>query len=370
MHDRRAADACRSRSGTAVTLLFVTSPAVLGIREAAARLRRAGQQGSDDRPGALAGEPLLVVDLDSEGDPGSLELPESLPYVVVGIGRDPVGGDALHVDVALTDSSSAPAPWVEVAGLDAGLSDLATGVVRSPMAAVTLVQVLRGGGRSRLGHELLLESLAYSSLQAGPEFGAWLAGRGLKAAPEGPSPDDVVLVERAGDRLDVTLNRPAVRNAYSAAMRDQLCAALAVAASDPSVTEVHLFGTGPDFCSGGDLDEFGTLPDPVTAHFVRIARSAAGLLAAVGDRVVAHLHGACVGAGIELPAFACRVAAAPDTRVRLPELAMGLIPGAGGTASLPRRIGRHRTAWMALTGGFVDAGVAQRWGLVDELDAG
>jgi enoyl-CoA hydratase/carnithine racemase len=53
--------------------------------------------------------------------------------------------------------------------------------------------------------------------------------------------------------------------------------------------------------------------------------------------------------------------------LQLPEVTMGLIPGAGGTASLPRRIGRHRTAWMALTGQFVDVVTAQQWGLVDEV---
>ncbi|MGB7052901.1 MAG: enoyl-CoA hydratase/isomerase family protein, partial [Acidimicrobiales bacterium] len=54
----------------------------------------------------------------------------------------------------------------------------------------------------------------------------------------------------------------------------------------------------------------------------------------------------------------------------LPEVAMGLVPGAGGTASLPRRIGRHRTAWLALTGYWLDAPVALRWGLVDEIASG
>ena len=70
------------------------------------------------------------------------------------------------------------------------------------------------------------------------------------------------------------------------------------------------------------------------------------LLAACAERVHAELHGTCLGAGIELPAFAGRVVAWPDTTFRLPEVAMGLVPGAGGTVSLPRRIGRQRTAWL------------------------
>ncbi len=171
----------------------------------------------------------------------------------------------------------------------------------------------------------------------------------------------------AGDDLHLILDRPHVRNALNAALRDALCEALAVAIVDASVASVHLSGRGPHFCSGGDLDEFGTAPDPVRAHLVRTSRSVAAAMAPVAARTVAHLHGACVGAGIEIAAAAGRVTATPDTRIRLPELAMGLIPGAGGTASLPRRIGRHRTAWLALTGSDLDAETAHQWGLVDEI---
>ena len=67
------------------------------------------------------------------------------------------------------------------------------------------------------------------------------------------------------------------------------------------------------------------------------------------------MHGACIGAGVELPAFAARVVAHPDTTFTLPELAFGLVPGAGGTASLPPRIGRQRTAQLALTAEPIDA---------------
>ncbi|WP_262401328.1 enoyl-CoA hydratase/isomerase family protein [Actinomadura sp. CNU-125] len=76
-----------------------------------------------------------------------------------------------------------------------------------------------------------------------------------------------------------------------------------------------------------------------------------------------------MGAGVELPAFAGRVVARPDAVFRLPEIAMGLIPGAGGTVSLPRRIGRHRTLYMALTGEAIGADTALAWGLVDEIAA-
>jgi enoyl-CoA hydratase/carnithine racemase len=68
---------------------------------------------------------------------------------------------------------------------------------------------------------------------------------------------------------------------------------------------------------------------------------------------------------MELPAFARCVVARDDTWFQLPELGMGLIPGAGGTVSLPRRIGRWRTAWLAISGARLDVDMAARWGLVD-----
>ncbi|MDZ4374202.1 MAG: enoyl-CoA hydratase-related protein, partial [Phenylobacterium sp.] len=70
---------------------------------------------------------------------------------------------------------------------------------------------------------------------------------------------------------------------------------------------------------------------------------------------------------IEVPAAAGRLAAGPGAFFRLPEVGMGLIPGAGGTVTIPRRIGRHRTCWMALTGADVDLATALAWRLVDEV---
>ena len=72
--------------------------------------------------------------------------------------------------------------------------------------------------------------------------------------------------------------------------------------------------------------------------------------------MTARVHGPSVGSGVELAAFAGRVVAAPDATFALPEVAMGLVPGAGGTVSIPARIGRHRTAWLALTGERIDGG--------------
>ena len=92
------------------------------------------------------------------------------------------------------------------------------------------------------------------------------------------------------------------------------------------------------------------------------------LLAACAARAEARVHGACIGSGIEFPAFAGRVVAAPDAWFQLPELRFGLIPGAGGTFSIGRRIGRQRTAWLALSGQRIKAPQALAWGLVDAIE--
>ena len=168
--------------------------------------------------------------------------------------------------------------------------------------------------------------------------------------------------------LHLLLNRPQKRNAYSAAMRDALCEALSLATQDPTIERIVLAGKGPNFSAGGDLDEFGQATDAGIAHAARTTRSAAGLMHHLRDRVEVHLHGACVGAGIELPAFASHVCATPDAFFILPEVRFGLIPGAGGTASILSRIGRLNLNYMALTGDRVEAQTALAWGLIDTID--
>ena len=161
------------------------------------------------------------------------------------------------------------------------------------------------------------------------------------------------------------LIRPARHNALDTKLRDDLHSALAEAQvrSGPVIVRAE----GPSFCSGGDLDEFGTFPDPPRAHAIRLGRSLAWQFHRHRDRLVVGLHGACLGAGIELPAFTAHVVAAGDTRCGLPELAMGLVPGAGGTVSIPRRVGRARFLELMLLDGTVDATTARELGLVDEV---
>ena len=94
----------------------------------------------------------------------------------------------------------------------------------------------------------------------------------------------------------------------------------------------------------------------------------AQVLHELSDRTTVRLHGPCAGSGIEMAAFARTVTAHPDTSLVLPEVGMGLIPGAGGKVSVPRRIGRHRAAFMALTGLDVRVSTALAWGLIDAVE--
>lgn len=293
--------------------------------------------------------PVAVVDLRASHDALDLEPLAGLPLVTVAMVGAQGPATSQPVDVTVRNDIEA--------------CDIVERVRAAPIASVALVLHLRATEASAIDAALVAESATYSTLQAGPEHAAWLAERGepRRRADDG----ERVRVAREPGRITITLSRPAVRNAFDAAMREALRDALLVAAD--SDDEVVLMADGAAFSSGGDLDEFGSLADPASAHLLRVSRSPALELARLADRTTVLVHGACYGAGVELPAFAHRVIARPDTTFTLPEVAMGLIPGAGGTVSIPRRIGRHRTAWLALTGNTVDAATALEWGLVDEI---
>lgn len=260
-----------------------------------------------------------------------------------------------------------PGPAADLVVDERDVDDLAGAVTAAPIAARSLAVLLRAVEQVDVEAGLALESAVYSTLQAGPEFAAWRA-----AAPHRPDAAGrpTVQVERRGDMLAVTLDRPERHNAISARLRDDLAAALAIAIADRSIHTVELRGHGPSFCSGGDLGEFGARSDPATAHVVRLNRSPARMMHRLRERTTVHVHGATLGGGIETAAFAGTVLARPDTSIGLPEIGLGLIPGAGGTVSISRRIGRQRTAWLALTGRRIDAVTAHEWGLVDGLDEG
>jgi enoyl-CoA hydratase/carnithine racemase len=270
-------------------------------------------------------------------------------------------------DVLLSVDRHAPAPWVGLAPRDLRAAVQALNAVheQQPVAARLACEVLRMTMRLGFEEALELESIAYSMLLASEGFQAWRARTPVRQRAEPDAPR--VLIGEEHGAVAIRLNRPGKRNAFDAAMRDELCAALAFAREDPDQRPVVLMGEGPAFSAGGDLDEFGTAKDPGRAHLIRMEQSPARLARQLGERLTVRLQGACVGAGIEVPAAAARVLAAEGTFFRLPEVSMGLIPGAGGTATITRRIGRHRTAYMALSGADIDLATALAWGLVDAL---
>lgn len=295
----------------------------------------------------LWGKPYVFVALDDTADTIT-HYPPNCPVIAV-TQRDHVPD---IVDVAVPTEA------------DAAL--VAEAIARNPIAAMILVRLLRHNERANVADGLFAESLAYSTLQSGSEFQSWLAAR--KQRRSAPDPDaPLVLIAFEGDVLRLTLNRPHKRNAYSAALRDALCEALRLLDDDPGIAKAILSGAGACFSAGGDLDEFGEATDAALAHASRATRSAAALIHRLRERIEVHVHGACIGAGIELPAFAGRIQARPDAFFQLPEVSMGLIPGAGGSVSILPRIGRHRLAFMALTSARIDVETALAWGLVDEI---
>lgn len=307
---------------------------------------------------------LRLVDLDAPcvGEPPA--------PIMVGLARRRLDARARAVaaslDLTLTSEEPGSRAEIQVPDVDRAAAELSAAVTANPLAAVTLCGLLRSTASAAVADALVAESLAYSMLLAGPEFARWRAGRPVRPVPVTDEP--AVLLDRAGDVLRITLNRAERRNAFGVDIRDGLVEAFDLAALDDTIRAVRLGGSGPAFGSGGDLDEFGSAPDVVTAHLIRLDRSIARRVDAVRDKVTVHLHGACIGAGIEIPSFAGRVIARPDTIIVLPEIGMGLLPGAGGTVGIPRRIGRWRTAYLALSGARLAARTAAEWGLVDEVE--
>lgn len=241
-------------------------------------------------------------------------------------------------------------------------------IQHNPMASAVLVQVTRATTSLSVSAALTVESLGYATLQSGAEFSRWLADyrSSNKPKPIQATPNPVA-IDRDGAVLRIRLNSPDNRNALSTAMRDGLAEAFKLVAVDKSIEQVVVSGAGVCFSAGGDLTEFGSAKDLAQAHHIRQLRMPAQYLAPHAQRYFFNLHGACIGAGIELPAFAHYLKAKRDSFFQLPEISMGLIPGAGGCVSIPRRIGRQRMNYLAITGARISATTALSWGLIDEI---
>ena len=177
------------------------------------------------------------------------------------------------------------------------------------------------------------------------------------------SASSVVTTALHGDVLVVTIDNPPV-NALGAAVRQGLLAAMQQAQADAAVAAVLLVGAGKAFIAGADIREFGK--PPVPPALPEVCRAIEG-----SDKpVVAVLHGAALGGGLEVALSAHYRLALPAATVGLPEVNLGLLPGSGGTQRAPRLMGVQAATAMMLSGQHLKAQAALQAGLVDKLVEG
>jgi enoyl-CoA hydratase/carnithine racemase len=172
-----------------------------------------------------------------------------------------------------------------------------------------------------------------------------------------------ILLERSDAVVTLTLNRPEVLNAYDVQMRDEVFAALGLVADDPSIAVLVVRGAGRAFCAGGDLSEFGTAPSPTRAREVRQVRDVWRRWVTLPCVSVAAVHGFAAGGGFEMALLCDLIVCTRDARFGLPETGLGLIPGVGGTQTLPRAAGGGRAANVLLAGEWMTGAEAARIGL-------
>ena len=183
--------------------------------------------------------------------------------------------------------------------------------------------------------------------------------------------EPTVLYTKERHVANLVLNRPGVINAYNIQMRDELFESLAAAKDDSDVRVLVLSGSGErGFCAGADLTEFGTAPSLAVARRVRWERDVWGLFLGIRKPMIAAVHGFVIGSGVEM-ACLCDVRIASDDAVfSMPEVALGMVPAAGGTQTLPRVVGVGAALELMLTNRRVTASEAKDMGLVHRVVAG
>ena len=176
-----------------------------------------------------------------------------------------------------------------------------------------------------------------------------------------------VIYRKSDGIAHISLNRPAVLNAYNMEMRDELYQVLGAVRDDPQIGVVVFKGEGRAFCAGADLTEFGTAPSLTTARSVRWERDIWGTFISIPTPLIAAIHGYCLGSGVEM-ALLCDIRiAAGDAIFGMPEVGLGMIPAAGGTQTLPRILGIPRAIELLLTRRRVGAAEALEMGLVSRV---
>lgn len=177
-----------------------------------------------------------------------------------------------------------------------------------------------------------------------------------------------LIYEKFDEIGSVTFNRPDFLNVYNLQMRDELFEVLGAIKDDQDLKVVIFKGAGEKaFCAGADLSEFLTAPSPVIARQVRFSRDIWKLFLSLPQPLIAALHGFVLGSGIEI-ALCCDIRiASKDAKFGLPEPALGIIPAAGATQTLPRVIGKVKSLEMLLTNRWLNSEEALETGLVNKV---
>src|SRR5262245_42174888 len=169
-----------------------------------------------------------------------------------------------------------------------------------------------------------------------------------------------VTLEHRGRVLVVTVDNPPV-NALRADVRRGLVAAIEAAQADTAVAGILIVGSGRNFIAGADISEFGKPPQPPSLPEV------CNRIEACSKPVIAAIHGAALGGGLEIALAAHYRLAVAGAKLGLPEVTLGLIPGAGGTQRTPRLIGVTPALGLMLDGRPIDSKAALGLGLIDRL---
>ncbi len=177
-----------------------------------------------------------------------------------------------------------------------------------------------------------------------------------------------VLYEKKDAIAYVTVNRPQVLNALNTPTWKDLRAAFEDARNDATVHGVILTGAGNRaFIAGADIGELAHLTACEAQQTSRFGQGVLDLIETLGKPVIAAVNGFALGGGCET-AMACTLRIAVDTaKFGQPEVALGLVPGGGGTQRLPRLVGKGRALQLILTGDMIGAEEAHRIGLVNEI---
>ena len=180
--------------------------------------------------------------------------------------------------------------------------------------------------------------------------------------------DPTVHFTKQGPVARLTLHRPRVINAFNIQMRDDLFYALEAVRDDPDVKSVLISGSGDrGFCAGADLTEFGSAPSQTIARQVRWERDIWGLFLHIPKPKVAALHGYVIGSGVEIACLCDIRLASEDAIFRMPESALGMVPAAGGSQTLPRTIGLGPAMNMLMSNQVLDASTAFDLGLLHRV---